>query len=142
MRRKLKVLYFMLFVGFNLIAQNDYHSSIRVEKMLHTDTTTVGQGLDFQQLKCNEVEMSKVVIPPGDSTKWHKHLRPVFASILQGTLTVKYDNGRKNHFQTGDSFAEAIDMYHNGINTGKVDLIILAVYITQKGEPLTIMKEN
>lgn len=142
MTKKSNALILFLALGASLVAQNDYDSSIRVEKLLQTDTTVVGQAFSFQQLGGNEVVMSKVIIPPGASTQWHMHARSVFGYILKGTLTVEYENGRINHFKAGDTFAEAIEWYHNGKNTGNVDLEMVAVYLSKKGEPLTIMKEK
>lgn len=70
-----------------------------------------------------------VTIPPGGTTGLHSHEVPLFAHILEGELTVDYGEGRIKTYRAGDSVFEAMDIPHNGTNTGDVPMRLLAVYM-------------
>lgn len=118
-----------------------YQSEILVETLLKTDTTVIGQKIIYPQFENDEVTMSKVTIPQGKSTGWHKHSIPVFAYVLQGTLTVELENGTINTFSKNKGFSEVINTYHNGTNLEAQDVILIAFYLGEKGKPLSVKKE-
>lgn len=118
-----------------------YQSEIIVENLLKTDTTVIGQKIVYPHFENDEVTISKVTIPQGKSTGWHKHSIPVFAYVLQGTLTVELENGSINTFLKNSTFSEVIDTYHNGTNLESQDVILIAFYLGEKGKPLSIKKE-
>jgi quercetin dioxygenase-like cupin family protein len=118
-----------------------YPKEIIVEPLLKTDTTAMGQKIVYPSFVNDEVTICKVTIHPGKSTGWHKHLIPVFAFVQQGTLTVQLENGKTNSFPTNTTFAEVINLYHNGTNLGKEDVVLIAFYLGGKGEALSIKKE-
>ncbi len=74
-----------------------------------------------------------VVLGPGERTVLHKHGVPTFIHILEGEVTVDYDGRGKRTFRQGESFLEAMDVTHAGMNTGDVPVKILAVYIGAEG---------
>lgn len=131
------LLFFFLLT--NLLAQ--YSSEIKVETLLKTDTTSLGQKISYPSFENNEVTISKISIPPGVSTGWHYHEIPVFAYVLSGTLTVKFENGMEKTFIANSAFAEVIDILHNGYNSGKDDLVLIAVFLGEKGHALSKHKE-
>jgi len=79
-----------------------------------------------------------VILPPGKSTGWHKHVFPVFAYVLQGTLTVEIENTKALQFPANSSFSEVINTLHNGVNNGKEDVILIAFFMGEKGKPLSV----
>jgi len=79
-----------------------------------------------------------VTIPPGGTTGLHRHEVPLFAYILEGELTVDYGEGRINTYRAGDSVLEAMDVPHNGTNTGSVPMKLLAVYMGGGGKANTV----
>ncbi len=115
----------------------DYNQEVVVEPLLKTDTTSVGQSINYPCGTNEEVSMVKVVIAPGKETRWHKHSFPVFAFVEKGTLTVDIENHGTQTFVQGSTFAEVIDTYHNGKNTGKEDVVLIAIYMGQKGKALS-----
>jgi quercetin dioxygenase-like cupin family protein len=118
-----------------------YSNEIKIEKLLKTDSTEAGQHISYPHITDEEVTMLKVTIPPGKSTGWHKHLYPVFAYVLQGTLTVQMDNNRKARFKKNSSVAESINKYHTGMNERKEPLVLIAFYMGEKDKPVAIKKE-
>ena len=86
--------------------------------------------------------MLKLTFPPGQSTGWHRHTIPVFAYVMKGNLTVEFENGKTLQFPENSSFSEVIGTYHSGSNRGDTDLVLLAVYLGEKGKKLSEPMEH
>ena len=129
-------LFFALLICFS--AKAEYNKEVLLEQIIKTDTTSIGQKIIYPQFQNNEVTILKVTIPPGKSTGWHKHDFPVFAYVQEGTLTVEIENKKTMTFGTNSSFSEVIDLKHNGVNNGKVNVVLIAFFMGEKGKPLSI----
>jgi quercetin dioxygenase-like cupin family protein len=127
---------------FSLSAMSQYSNGIVIEKLLQTDTTSIGQKIAYPNFSDPEITMSKITFPPGKSTGWHKHKFPVFAYVLKGTLTVELEDHRVIKFKENSTYAEVIDTYHNGSNQEKSDLVIMAIYLGGRDQKLSVPKEN
>ena len=92
---------------------------------MKTDTTSIGQKINYPHVQDAEVTMLKVTILPGGSTGWHKHEFPVFAYVLKGTLTVELENGKAFQFLENSSFSEVFNPFHNGINKGSENVVLM-----------------
>ncbi len=125
---------------FCTLANAQYQEGVRVEKLLQTDTTVIGQKLAYPKTENAEVTMAKVIVPVGKQTGWHKHQVPVFAYVVKGTLTVELEDGRKNVYLPNSTISEVFDIYHNGYNAGTEDVELIAVYLGVKGQPLSEKK--
>jgi quercetin dioxygenase-like cupin family protein len=123
-----------------LSGKSQYKNDILIEQVLKTDTTTTGQKISYPSFSDNEVTMLKITIPPGASTGWHKHEIPVFAYMVEGTLTVEYENHKPVVFTKNSSIAEVKGTYHNGTNKGTENAVIIAIYLGEKGKLNSIMK--
>jgi len=134
--KRLEFLFFVLFLC--VVANAQYNQGVVLQPLLKTDTTSIGQKIVYPDFTNDEVSIVKVIIPPGKSTGWHKHVFPVFAYVLQGTLTVEVENHKTMQFHAGTSFPEVIDTLHNGINNGKEDVILIAFFMGEKGKPLSV----
>jgi len=119
-------------------AKSQYNKGVVLEPLLKTDTTSIGQKIVYPHFENDEVSIVKVTIPPGKSTGWHKHVFPVFAYVLQGTLTVEVENRKTLRFTAGSSLSEVINILHNGINNGKDDVVLIAFFMGEKGKPLSV----
>ena len=119
-------------------AKSQYNKGVVLEPVLKTDTTSIGQKIVYPNFQSDEVSIVKVIIPSGKSTGWHKHNFPVFAYVLQGTLTVEIENRKSLQFQQNSSFSEVINTLHNGINNGKEDVILIAFFMGEKDKPLSV----
>ncbi|HEY5507917.1 MAG TPA: cupin domain-containing protein [Paludibacter sp.] len=118
--------------------KSQYNKEVVLETILKTDTNSIGQKIIYPDFKNDEVTISKVTIPPGKSTGWHKHTIPVFAYVMQGTLTVEIEHHKALQFAANTSFSEVINTLHNGINNGKVDVVLIAYFMGEKGKPLSV----
>ncbi len=134
----MKKLFLFLIATLLCVAVNaQYNEGVRLEPLLKTDTTSIGQKIVYPSFASDEVSVVKVTIPPGASTGWHKHLFPVFGYMIKGTLTVETKNGKSNDFIGGQAFSEVIDTLHNGVNNGKEDVVLIAFFMGEKGKPLS-----
>lgn len=137
---------FILLLLFSLLitfaARSQYSSDVIVETILKTDTTTLGQKIIYPQCSENEVTILKVTIKPGGSTGWHKHDIPVFAYIMEGNLTVQLENNRTMSFPKNTSFSEVFNTFHNGVNYGKENVVLIAFYLGEKGKALSERKSQ
>lgn len=129
----------VVFILFHLFLSGNaqYNKDIEIKTLLKTDTTSIGQKIVYPDFVSDEVSIIKVTIPPGKSTGWHKHVFPVFAYVLQGTLTLEVENKKTRQYQANSSFAEVVDTLHNGVNNGKEDVILIAFFMGGKGIPLS-----
>jgi quercetin dioxygenase-like cupin family protein len=138
MQVKKSMLSFLFLIVLGLSVQAQYNGDLKIENILKTDTTSIGQKISYPSSAQDEVTMLKITIPPGKTTGWHKHDIPVFAYVLKGTLTVEFENRKTLKFAENTSFAEVIDTVHRGINREQGDLVLLAIYLGIKGKPLSI----
>ena len=123
-------------------AKAQYNNDLIIEQILKTDTTSLGQRISYPVTANDEVTMLKITLPPGKTTGWHVHEIPVFAYVLKGTLTVEFEDGKTVRFAENSSFAEVLHTVHRGINRENCDLVLLAIYLGEKGKPLSIKKEK
>lgn len=119
-----------------MAALAQYASSITVETLLKTDSTSIGQRIAYPSVQHAEVTMLKITMPPGSSTGWHKHEIPLFAYVMQGELTVMHKNRPPKVFKAGDAIAEMIHVFHEGVNKGKQDVVLIGVYLGGDNRPL------
>ena len=137
--KKTSFLIVVFFVVFSVGAQ--YKNDIVIEPVLKTDTTTIGQKIVYPQVQNAEVTMSRITIPVGKSTGWHKHDYPVFAYVLKGVLTVEIENNKSVQYGENSTIAEVMNTFHNGINNGKEEVILIAIYLGEKAKSLSTRKE-
>lgn len=105
---------------------------ISAEIILQTSKTVIGQDIQYPTQSHPEIISKIVTIPVGVQTVEHVHEYPLYAYIMEGTIRVEYKevDGQESHvFGPGDTFIEAINVTHKGINIGDVDVKILTVSI-------------
>jgi quercetin dioxygenase-like cupin family protein len=124
-----------------LSLKSQYNQGIKIEQLLKTDTTTLGQKIVYPNSVNDEVTILKITIEPGQSTGWHKHEIPVFAYILKGSLTVELEHNNTIVYPQNSSFSEVINTLHNGINKGNENVVLIAIFMGEKGKGLSIHKE-
>jgi quercetin dioxygenase-like cupin family protein len=105
--------------------------------LLHGGVDVLGNPLRYPEGEVN-ITSAIVTIPPGGTTGLHRHEVPLFAHILEGELTVDYGEGRIKIYRAGDSVFEAMDVPHNGTNTGNIPMKLLAVYMGGGGKANTV----
>jgi quercetin dioxygenase-like cupin family protein len=122
------------------LATAEYNKEVQLTPVLKTDKTTIGQRFHYPNPDNDEVTVMKVTIPPGKETGWHKHNFPVFAYVEKGNLTIELDAMKPMQFPEGSSFAEVINTYHNGKNTGTGDVSLIAFFLGEKEKPLSVKR--
>ncbi len=140
MKKNIITLIITVFAIFSAGAQ--YPDHILIEPLLKTDSTSAGQKIIYPKVENAEVSMLKITLKPGSSTGWHKHDIPLFAYIMKGVLTVETEDGKQLQFETGSAMSEVIGLHHQGINKGKEDVVLIAIYLGGKGIPLSVPKET
>ena len=100
-------------------------------------TDTLGTPLVYPDGAVN-ITSAIVTLQPGAETGWHEHEVPLFGYILEGEMTVDYGTKGTKTYKAGDSFLEAINWPHNGVNSGAVPVRLIAVYMGAEGAANTV----
>jgi len=100
-----------LLVCLTMSAQ--YNKGVVKELLMSTDTTYSGQTIQFPTGRA-EVKISRVTIPVGVSTGWHKHDSHVFAYVQQGCLNLELEGGISKEYKKDSTIAEVVNTLHNG----------------------------
>lgn len=112
----------------------------KVVDVFSGDTTIAGEKVSFPQ-ENPSVKSLIVTLEPDERTGWHQHGTPLYAYILQGELTVTYEGIGERLFKAGDGLLEAMNVTHQGHNTGDEPVRILAVFLLGDDEKPTIPEE-
>jgi quercetin dioxygenase-like cupin family protein len=110
-----------------------------VTSLLSTGQTILSQPIAYPTQSPAKIVSAIVTMLPGEETGWHQHDVPMFGYILEGEVTVTYAGKGTHVYRQGDALMEAIDIPHNGRNTGKILARILAVFMGADGVPDTEM---
>jgi quercetin dioxygenase-like cupin family protein len=84
-----------------------------------------------------EVIMAAVEIPPGGAEGKHTHPAEVFVFVEEGTLQLDVEGKPTATLKAGDVFTIAPGQVHNGRNTSSAPVKLHAVFVAEKGKPLT-----
>ena len=112
--------------------------SISVVPLLETTKTVAGETIVYPVGAPAKITASIINVPPGAATGWHKHGVPLSGMIMEGELTVDYGPKGKRTYKEGEAFAEAINVTHQGTNTGTGTTKLLAVYLGAEGLPTSM----
>lgn len=99
--------------------------------------TTLGQPFLYL-VGSPEVSSSILTMVPGQETGRHRHDAPLYVYVLSGEVTVTYDGGIVKTYREGTALLEAVGVYHNGINSGKVPVRLLIVNMGAVGVANTV----
>jgi len=112
-------------------------ATISAETLLKAaEATILGQGIVYPGELPAQVSSSILTVPPGVQTGWHFHSAPMYAYILEGTLTVTYetDSGTEEKvYRAGEAIMEAVGTHHNGKNTSDAPVRVLVVNMGAEG---------
>lgn len=96
------------------------------------------QVLTYPSASQAQVSSSIITIPVGVETGLHRHDAPMYAYVLEGELTVTYEDGTVNTYTPGTAMIEAVATAHNGKNNGSVPVKVLVVNIGAEGVSNTV----
>ena len=128
----------LLALGIILSGANPAATREEISSLLDTGTTTLGQKLSYPA-GVPHVTAVIVTMQPGEQTGWHQHDVPMFCYMLEGEITVDYGKSGTRTYCKGDALMEAIDVVHDGRNTGRNPARVLAVFFGANGVPNTEM---
>ena len=109
-----------------------------LEVLLQGSETVLGQEIDYPSGK-PVVTAAIVTVAPGGETGWHAHEAPLFAWMVDGTLTVDYGPDGTKAYAEGEALLEAFRSRHNGQNLGTEPARLLAVFMGAEGVANTVM---
>ena len=98
-------------------------------------TDDAGEPITYIATPNPEVTSAIVSLPPAGKTDWMTHPVPGYLYVLEGELTVEFEDGHHLVFKTGQAFMQARTKWHRGINTGSGPMRFLAVFFGAKGVP-------
>ena len=100
------------------------------------ETTILDQLIAYPDAPPAQVSSSILTVPPGVATGWHFHTAPMYAYILEGTLTVTYETEAgavEKVYRAGEAIMEAVGTHHNGVNNTSSPVRVLVVNIGAEG---------
>jgi quercetin dioxygenase-like cupin family protein len=116
--------------------------AIRVTPLLATGKTVMDEPIVYPTNAPAKLTTAIVEMAPGSETGWHTHGVPLTGLILKGELTVDYGARGTRTYREGQSVAEAINVPHNGKNTGTGVMRLFVVYIGAEGLKTTIPEKK
>jgi quercetin dioxygenase-like cupin family protein len=84
-----------------------------------------------------EAVMALVEIPPGGREGRHTHPAEVYGFVQEGTITLEVQGQPTKTLKAGDVLSIPPETIHEGTNNGTVTAKLLAVFVAEKGKPLT-----
>ena len=100
------------------------------------EVTILEQALVYPDALPAQVSSSILTVPAGVATGWHFHTAPMYAYILEGTLTVTYETEAgtvEKVYRAGEAIMEAVGTHHNGVNNTTSPVRVLVVNIGAAG---------
>ena len=110
--------------------------------LIQTETHWNKQAIGPIHIECPQITMLRITIPAGEKLAVHKHPVLNIGYLTKGELTVRAENGEELVLRPGDPIVELVDVWHYGESTGSEDAEIVVAYVGNKGDSLSVEKEN
>lgn len=118
----------------------DQTPPVIITPLASTKTTASGRPITVPPYPV--VVVSRYEIAPRVSLPIHEHPYPRYAYVLAGTLEVTVIGGKTYRYKAGDFFAEVIDEWHTGRNTGDTPVRLLVIDQVPPGHSNTILRSQ
>jgi quercetin dioxygenase-like cupin family protein len=140
MRTVFSVLLILVFVQTtaSVLAEQD----ATVTAVMKGSRTIGGQNIEYPKTDKAEIASVMIEIQPGKESGRHLHPVPTYVHVLEGTLTVEFEDGTRQPFKAGSGFLEAVNTWHNVKNLGEAPLRFLVVFAGEEGKPNLIRPEK
>lgn len=139
MRRFMSLLAILVFVqAATSIAEQD----AVVTDVMKGSRTIGGQTIEYPKTSKAEINSVKIDIQPGKESGRHMHPFPTYVHVLEGILTVEFEDGSRQSFQPGSGFLEAVNTWHNVKNLEDTPLRFLAVIAGEEGKSNFVRPEK
>jgi quercetin dioxygenase-like cupin family protein len=141
MRILFSVLFFLILVQTTVSVRAE-PQDFTVTAVMKGSTTISGQKIEYP--KTDKAEMASVLveIQPGKENGRHMHAVPTYVHVLEGTMTVEFEDGARQTFHAGSGFLEVVNTVHSAKNLGEVPLRLLVVFVGEEGKPNLIRPEK
>jgi quercetin dioxygenase-like cupin family protein len=106
----------------------------RATEVMKGAATIGGQSIQYPATQTPEVTAMLVEVAPGGESDRHQHPVPTYIQVLEGTLTVEFEDGSRQSFEPGRGFLEAVGTWHKARNLGDVPLKFLVVFMGEEGK--------
>ena len=103
-------------------------------ELLVATTDVLGQPIAYPA-GTPQITSAIVTIAPGGEGQLHRHQVPMYAYVLQGTVTVDYGARGTKVFRQGEAVMEVQHLPHKGMNKGTEPVALLVVYMGAQGTP-------
>ena len=123
-----------------IILISSFSSSLRAQDgfdaapVLKESETITGQPIRYPNTKNPEVSSVLVTINVGGESGRHKHPVSPHIYVIEGQVTIEFDDGKRKQFKAGEAFLEAVDTWHNAKNLGETPVKMLVVFFGEKGQ--------
>jgi quercetin dioxygenase-like cupin family protein len=97
--------------------------------------TIAEERLEYPSTPDPVISSAVLSVPVGEATQWMVHPVPAYLYVLEGTLTVEFEDGRRYEFQEGLAFLQCRTVWHRGRNFGSKPVKFLAVFMGSKSVP-------
>jgi quercetin dioxygenase-like cupin family protein len=84
-----------------------------------------------------EAVMALVELPAGSAEGKHTHPAEVYAFVQEGTVSLEIEGNPTATLKAGDVFHIPQGKVHQAINNGSVTAKLAAVFVAEKGKPLS-----
>ena len=140
MRKFIFVLLILIFVQTttSVLAEQD----AIVTGVMKGSRTIGGQNIAYPKTDKAEITSVMIEIQPGKESGRHMHPVPTYVHVLEGTLTVEFEDGSRQPFKAGSGFLEAVNTWHNVKNLGEAPLKFLVLFAGEEGKPNLIRPEK
>ena len=115
---------------------------VTVTAVMKGSTTISGQKIEYPKTDKAEMASILVEIQPGKENGRHMHSVPTYVHVLEGTMTVEFEDGSRQTFKAGSGFLEVVNTMHSAKNLGEVPLRLLVVFAGEEGRPNLIRPEQ
>jgi quercetin dioxygenase-like cupin family protein len=107
--------------------------AVKANPLLKATTTITGQKLEYPATN-PQVTATLVEIPPGADVGWHEHPNIRYVYVIEGTLTIEFDDETRHDFGPGTIFVEALKTPHHGLNAGPAPVKVLFIDHSEEGQ--------
>lgn len=115
---------------------------VKVTGVMKSSTTISGQKIEYPKTDKTEMTSILVEIQPGKENGRHMHSVPTYVHVLEGTMTVEFEDGARQTFQAGSGFLEVVNAFHSAKNLGEVPLRLLVLFVGEEGKSNLIRPEQ
>ena len=124
----------LLTLTVSLPASAYAQKGFKATPILTKSKTITGQSIRYPDTRSPEITSVVVEIQSGGESGRHKHPVSPQIYVLQGEVTIEFDDGKSQSFAAGKAFIEAVDTWHNAKNLGDTPVKMLVVFFGEKGK--------